>query len=602
MCFAQSPNLLISQSLSVEFAMWNQNWRQSAWSQLEQDWDILVIGGGITGAGILREGARLGLRPLLVEQRDFAWGTSSRSSKFVHGGLRYLKEGQIGLTRDAVQEREQLLADAPGLVERIGFLLATYQRDKIGRLVYRAGLTIYDLLALQWSHRYYSPADFRLFAPHIELAGLKGGFHYSDAQTDDARLVFRVIREAVAENPDRAVALNYVAANELLKDETGRVSGAILQERESGETKMVRARVVINATGYLADRLRAQVGEEEKLRPLRGSHLVFPGWRLPVAQAITFLHPFDQRPVMVFPWEGATLVGTTDVDHHQNWQVEPHISPEEVAYLMAAVESQFPSLNVQLADVMATFAGVRPVIGTGKVDPSEESRDHVVWREAGLLTVSGGKLTTFRLIAQDALKAIQDEFPDMPGLEEKERVLIPTPDDLLKDCPLDEALRRRLSGRYGLSAQALVTAAEPGELECISGTRFTWAELRWGARAEGVQHLEDLLLRRTRLGLLLPHGGRDYLPRIREICQPELGWDDGRWATEEQSYLERWQHHYSLPPLETIPDWRPLLAQLPGPDVRVRRPYPKLLLAIAMFMLAGFLTFLLLRRYRTRIA
>jgi glycerol-3-phosphate dehydrogenase len=539
---------------------------------------------------------------LLVEQRDFAWGTSSRSSKFVHGGLRYLKEGQIGLTRDAVHEREQLLVDAPGLVERIGFLLATYQRDKIGRLVYRAGLTIYDLLALQWSHRYYSPADFRLFAPHIELVGLKGGFHYSDAQTDDARLVFRVIREAVSEHSDRAVALNYVSANKLLRDETGQVSGAILQERESGETKSVRARVAINATGYLADRLRAQVGEgalgEERLRPLRGSHLVFPGWRLPVAQSITFLHPFDQRPVMAFPWEGATLVGTTDVDHDQDWRGEPHISPDEVAYLMAGAESQFPSLNLQLSDVVATFAGVRPVIGTGKELPSEESRDHVVWREAGLLTVSGGKLTTFRLIAQHALKAIRDEFPDLPALETKERVLNPTPDDLLKECPLDEALRRRLSGRYGLTARELVTAANPGELECIAGTRFTWAELRWGARAEGVQHLEDLLLRRTRLGLLLPHGGRDYLPRIREICQPELGWDDGRWAAEEQSYLDLWQQCYSLPPLETIPDWRPMLAQVPRPDVRMRRPYRKPVIAMLLLLVAAVLTLLFLRRQR----
>lgn len=568
--------------------MWNKNWRHTAWAQVEQAWDILIIGGGITGAGIFREAARLGLRVLLVEQHDFGWGTSSRSSKFVHGGLRYLKEGQFGLTRDAVHEREQLLADAPGLVERVGFLLATYQRDKIGRLVYRAGLTIYDLLALQWSHRYYSPADFQLFAPHIEAAGLKGGFHYSDAQTDDARLVFRVIREAALTGHNRAVALNYVAAQELLRDKNGRVYGAVLQDVESGQAQQVRARAIVNATGFSADALRAQVGEAARLRPLRGSHLVFPGWRLPVAQAITFLHPLDQRPVMIFPWEGATLVGTTDVDHHQTEPSEPCISPAEVAYLMAAVAWEFPSLNIQLSDVISTFAGIRPVIGSGKEDPSEESRDHVVWYESGLLTVTGGKLTTFRLIAHDALRALRDEWPDLPPPDGKASALTPPPTALPTTCPPDSALRRRLRGRYGADASSLVATAQPGELLFIPGTKFTWAELRWAARAEAVHHLDDLLLRRTRLGLLTPQGGAEHLPKIRAICQPELGWDDHRWKAETEAYLALWQTCYYLPSAATIPDWTQMVAaELKTTAVTVKRPWPRMLIVSALLALAA---------------
>lgn len=567
--------------------MWDQKWRETAWQQLDQEWDILIIGGGITGAGIFREAARLGLRVLLAEQRDFGWGTSSRSSKFVHGGLRYLKEGQLGLTRDSVHEREQLLANAPGLVEPIGFLLATYRGDKVGRMVYGAGLAIYDLLALQWSHKYISPAEFQLLAPRIDPTGLKGGYQYHDAQTDDARLVLRVLQEGARDGHGRAIPLNYVAAAELLRGADGQVCGAQLHDTIGGQSQTVRARVVINATGSQADQLRQQVGGTEKIRPLRGSHLIFSGWRLPIAQVLTFLHPFDQRPVMVFPWEGATLVGTTDVDHPHDAQTEPCISPDEVAYLMAAVDAEFPSLNIQLSDVVATTAGVRPVIGTGKEDPSEESREHVLWLEEGLLTVTGGKLTTFRLIAHDTLRTVREQFPEWPPLDEKAPALTPVSTDLLAGYDLDDHLRRRLVGRYGTAVTDLAAAADNGEWEYIPGTRFTWAELRWGARAEGVQHLEDLLLRRTRLGLLLPEGGQAHLPRIRAICQPELGWDDDRWQAEEAAYMTLWRGCYSLPPLETIPDWRDRLARVEQETaVTVRRPYPRLLLAVFCLALA----------------
>lgn len=538
--------------------MWTGDWRDEIWREVERPWDILIVGGGITGAGILREAARLGLRALLVEQKDFAWGTSSRSSKLVHGGLRYLKEGKIGLTRASVSEREHLLEEGPGLIDPLGFLLATYKSDKTGRLIFRAGLTVYDLLALQWSHRYYSPRDFQMLAPHLTTTGLKGGFRYGDAQTDDARLVLRVIAEAVA---DGGTAVNYVAAEQVLRDENGRANGLIVRDQLTHQTANVTARVVISATGAWADELRGQVGGEAKIRPLRGSHLVFPGWRLPVAQAISFLHPIDQRPVMIFPWEGVTLVGTTDVDHYKPLDKEPCISPEETAYLLAAVESQFPSLGITLDDVVAAFAGVRPVIGSGKEDPSEESRDHVVWVEDNLLTVTGGKLTTFRLIALDALKEVRHLLPDLPEPNDELPVLNPVDVSLPGGQHLAEEVRRRLLGRYGAMAPALVAAAQPGELDTIPGSQTLWAELRWAARAEAVSHLEDLLLRRVRLGILLPQGGVALLPRIRAICQGELGWDNGRWDTEEAAYQALVRSCYSVPDAAIIPDWRAMLAK-----------------------------------------
>ncbi len=537
--------------------MFPKNWRSNTWDKLGETWDIVVVGGGITGAGILREATRAKLKVLLVEQRDFAWGTSSRSSKLVHGGLRYLATGQVGLTLESVREREALLEDGVGLIDPLGFLIATHKGDHPGKLTYSAGLAIYDLLALQWTHRYYKPQDFKMLAPHIKTDNLKGGFRYGDAQTDDARLTLRVIQEAIEAG---GYALNYVQAQDLIRDGE-QVVGVRVCDALTGDVADVKAKVVINATGAWADNLRQKIGAEGKMRPLRGSHLVFPAWRLPVAQAIGFAHPLDGRPVFALPWEGATFIGTTDIDHPHDLNLEPCISPDEVAYLMAAVNYQFPSRNITLDDVIGTWAGVRPVIGTGKDDPSKESRDYVIWHENGLLTVTGGKLTTFRAIAQNALKAVADVFPNMPAMSRKDPVLNSVELDLPID--LDDRIRKRLLGRYARNAPMLVTIALPDELTPIPNTHTLWAELRWCARAEGVIHLEDLMLRRTRIGLLLPNGGAEYLPRIRAMCQKELGWDDATWEAEEQAYLALWHANYSLPPRETIPNWEAMLVNQP---------------------------------------
>jgi glycerol-3-phosphate dehydrogenase len=538
--------------------MWDNEWRNKIWQSIAGPWDIIIIGGGITGAGILREATRLGMHVLLVEQHDFAWGTSSRSSKLVHGGFRYLKEGKLMLTRDSVHEREQLLHEGPGLIDPLGFLLTVYKGDFPGRWTYAMGLTVYDLLALRWDHNYYSPQDFQLLAPHISQDDLQGGFRFGDAQTDDARLTLRVIREAVA---DGATAINYVKAQNLIIDQED-VKGVVLSDMLQIRQAEAFARVVINATGSCADFLRKQAGGSPRIRPLRGSHLIFPNWRLPVAQAVSFLHPFDNRPVFIFPWERVTLVGTTDVDHDGPLENEPMISPNEVAYLMAAVEYQFPSLSITLEDVVSTYAGIRPVIGSGKLDPSDESRDHVIWEENGLFTVTGGKLTTFRLIALDVLKAIRHRIPELPEPRHDMPVLNQI-DQQLPGCnDIHSACRRRLLGRYGSDSLAVVNAAKAGEMETIPGTEYLWVELRWAARSEGVCHLEDLLLRRTRLGLILPHGGESILPVVKQICKAELHWNDSQWQREQGNYQALWVHCYSLPSRESIPNWNVLLSEV----------------------------------------
>jgi glycerol-3-phosphate dehydrogenase len=314
---------------------------------------------------------------------------------------------------------------------------------------------------------------------------------------------------------------------------------------------------VVNATGAWADELRAKVNGHARLRRLRGSHLVFPNHRLPLTRAVSMLHPKDGRPVFAFPWEGATIVGTTDIDHDLSLETQPIISSAEAEYLMELVKWGFPAQELAFTDVITTFSGVRPVINTGKADPSKESREHVLWCENGLLTVAGGKLTTFRLMAWDALKAACARLANGADLLSQagnhRRILNALPDDgnpvmlpLITNADLNPASRQRLSGRYGANAPALLASATRSELDLIPGTLFRWAELRWAACTEAVIHLDDLLLRRLRLGLLLPGGGLQWVDRIRSIVQLELGWDDMRWEQELASYTELWNTCYRL--------------------------------------------------------
>jgi glycerol-3-phosphate dehydrogenase len=517
--------------------LWRRDGRAELPGLMSQAWDLLVIGGGITGAGILLEAARRGLKALLVEQRDFAWGTSSRSSKLVHGGLRYLKDGHLHLTRESVRERESLLRDAPGLVEPQGFAFAHY-RGQRGRRSFLAGLAVYDLLAGRRERHWLNADEFLQRAPNVGRERLAGGIVYTDAKTDDARLVLRVLGEAMAHG---AAALNYVAARSLVR-ERGRVAGAVLHDDIGNAAHEVRARVVVDATGAWSGALH---GKGPRLRPLRGSHLVLPAWRLPLSQAVSLMHPQDGRPVFAYPWEGTTLVGTTDLDHAQPLHEEARITRAELDYLLAAVRAQFPQLGITEDDVLSTFAGVRPVIAGGHADASREGREHSVWSEDGLVAVAGGKLTTFRAIALDALRSVRAQLPDWRDGLQPCRVFAPLP--RMSHGRLCGARLRRLAGRHGAAAGALLAAAGDGEFDLIPGTETPWAELRWAARAEAVQHLDDLLLRRTRLGLQLKQGGAALMPRIRAICQSELGWSDARWEREQRDYAALWRAHYGLP-------------------------------------------------------
>ncbi len=557
--------------------------RQALLAQLkknsDQQWDVVVIGGGIIGAGILREACRKGLKVLLIEQQDFAWGTSSRSSKMVHGGLRYIAQGDIKLTKHSLQERERLLSEAPGLINRMGYYFLIHKGQFPGRFIMAALLSIYDCLAGIKDHRFFNKRAVINTFNGIEQHKLTGGSYYTDTVVDDARLVLRVLQESIAVGGQ---VLNYAKAVKLLKDDNKQVTGLMITDtaNNSDESSMekvekveqieLKAAVIINATGAWADKLRSEVINETRIRPLRGSHLLFSQQKLPISAALTLLHPEDNRPVFIFPWEGVTIVGTTDLDHDENLAIEASITNQEVDYLLIVINKYFPRSNIKRADVLSSYAGVRPVITKGitkentkdntfnreaKKSPSKERREHAIWANKGLITASGGKLTTFRLTAIDALNAAMPWLKDKIKLKPQDYSdkIFNTPK--VSDLSLSKTLLRgvsddwqqRMLGRYGTNAKHLLLETNDKELALIASTQFCLAECRWAVKHEAVIHLDDLLLRRTRLGLLLKNGAEQLLPQLAIICQQELGWHEQKWQDEVTRYQAIWKKHYSLP-------------------------------------------------------
>ena len=524
---------------------WKSGGREQSWRALTENthWDIVIAGGGVTGAGVAREAARRGLRVLLVDRQDFSWGTSSRSSKMVHGGLRYIAQGDVRTTLHSVKERERLMQEAPGLVDLMPYMMPHYEGRFPGRFAFGMLLKVYDLLARRKYHTFHGAAAIRERYPFINPEGLAGASEFADAVTDDSRLVMRILHEA---RRDGAEVINYVAV-----DGTEQNADSVtvtLRDTIGGASCKVSASVLVNATGVWVNELREQLGQSADVRPARGSHIVIPAERLPVDVSFTILHPEDQRPIFVYPWEGRTVIGTTDLDHPKPDNGEVGITRREMDYLLALAAFQFPAAGIQEQDVISSWAGVRPLVASGAKNSSKESRDHTVWKDGRVVSVSGGKLTTFRLIALDVLKEARDELPEY-DVDKKAPVFSKTETSVASLA--GEEMAHRLAGFYGQDAAEIIRTAKAhggaADLQCIPGTHACWAELRWQAASEAVVHLDDLLLRRNRLGLLLKNGGLDLLPELKERLQPMLGWSDEHWAAEVERYRRLWTQYYSLP-------------------------------------------------------
>ncbi|BFM11905.1 glycerol-3-phosphate dehydrogenase/oxidase [Simiduia litorea] len=528
--------------------------REQVWRQLKTSdaWDIVVVGGGITGAGVALAAARQGLRVLLLEQQDYAWGTSSRSSKMVHGGLRYLAQGDVNLTRHSLQEREYLIDALPGLVEPMGYYYLLSKKAP-PRFAVKILLSLYDWFAGVNNHKYVSKQDLCTSVSGLNVAQVSGAYYYTDAVTDDSRLVQRVIGEAMLAG---AQCLNYakVVNFETVKDSDDTVVTIDVVDQHTGAALIIRAAVLINATGAWADRLRNKVNPEVRVRPQRGSHILVSRERLAVDAALTLMHPVDGRYHFIYPWDGKTVIGTTDLDHKTDLDQEACLNAEEQGYLLRAANDAFPDANLTSADIISTWSGVRPIIASDNAkDPSKERRDHAVWVDGSLVTVSGGKLTTFRLIALDVLLAVAK-------ISEKLRAKI-NPNNV-KDTffktlsvltPELQAHGANLAvhylARYGDSAKQMVESCldecRQNELTPLLSTHYSLADLRWALRFEQVEHIDDLLLRRTHLGLLLPRGAEQLFSEIKILCQQELAWDEDKWQWEVDRYQAIVNKYYS---------------------------------------------------------
>ncbi len=503
--------------------------------------DLIVIGGGVTGAGVFNLATALGLKCLLLEQHDYASGTSSRSSKMVHGGLRYLAKGQLKLARESVREREALLKVLPGLVERTPFIMGHYAGEWPSGRIFRAVLKVYDHYAGARFSKALSAEQTLWRVPGLALQrnghALRQASVFSDAMTDDARLVLRLLQGGWSGGGE---SLNYCAVTALEAD----ADAVRIEARAAGHSAplQLRAHAAVNATGAWADAPWHGCDNGLIMRPLRGSHLVVPAWRLPVYAAVTFTHPEDKRPVMVYPWLGHTLIGTTDVEHRDGLAHEPRIGREETDYLLRAVDHVFPHAGIRTADITSSFAGVRPVIDSGRgAAASDEKREHRVVATGRVVHIAGGKLTTFRPIAREALGHLAGLLP-LARAAAKANLLLP-----LATRPGDSPAATWLGARLGAAVDDCLATATDASLERIADSPHRWAELIWAAQHEQVVHLEDLLLRRTRIGNLLPDGAAAQWPAVRRLCQNLLGWDDAHWQQECAHFRTVYARHYAPP-------------------------------------------------------
>lgn len=527
-------------------------------AQAETTWDLIIVGGGIVGAGLLKRASQAKLKVLLVEQNDFAWGSSSRSSKMVHGGLRYIAEGQVKLTKESVLEREKLLRDAPLLVTKQSFAMSHYKKQFPWPWLFSSLLSVYDSIANladgNRRHKQYQQQDYLMLVPGAKQQELIAGTQFYDAMTDDTRLVQRLIQESLQLGGQ---AINYCAATNLIEHE-GKIVGLNVKPEESEGELALTAKMVVNATGAWTNTLLQNETSKQtentakplaltklNMRPLRGSHIILPNWRLPVATCVSVRHPVDKRPVQIYPWLNTTMVGTTDVEHTESLSKEAKISQQEFDYLMETVDNQFPDAKITEQDVISTFAGIRPVVSRGgAIDPSKEKREHSINHVPGLVTVAGGKLTTFDVIAEDVLTLLNKETgitkPDFST-----PVFEPIGNSQATNLP--QHISDQAFACFGNLAQEFISQAKSENLTQVAYTRHLWAELVWAAKYEQIVHLDDLLLRRTRLGNLLFQGGKQYLAQIRELCQQALNWGDEKWQQEASRYQQIWQQHYSLP-------------------------------------------------------
>ena len=522
-----------------------------------ETFDLAVIGGGVTGAGIALDAASRNLSVALVEKRDFASGTSSRSSKLIHGGLRYLEQFQFALVREALSERATLARVAPHLSKPLAFLVPVYKdgaRSPLGsnRLKLRAGLLLYDLLAGRKNvarHRWLSREAALKVAPALAADNLRGAFIYYDRLTDDARLVIEIIKAAARFG---AVVANYAQGRGFIKT-NNHISGVEVEDSFNNRRIELRAKVVVNATGVWSDEVSraADPNAPTRLRPSKGIHVVMPSEKFGNDAAVLIPSLGEQRFLFVIPWQGRTVIGTTDTEYAGELD-EPRAESEEINRVVESAARSFPGAAISIADVINSYAGLRPLVGgAGKATKELSRKEEIFESEAGLISIIGGKLTTYRRMAErvvDLAVLRLDRGSSTRAVTARLK--------LAGGSPLDETAMEELkqaSNEFGVSAatarhlietyggnykKLLQITRESEDLKrALTGDLpHIEAEVVYAARYEMAATVDDFLARRTRIALLARGGGQSCAARVAELMGRELGWT----AAEAQNAIKDW--------------------------------------------------------------
>lgn len=525
-----------------------------------ETWDVVVVGGGIVGAGALLDAVSRGMRAALVEGDDIAVGTSSRSSRLIHGGLRYLEQFRFGLVREALAERSRLLRIAPHLVRLEPLLFPVYGLPYVTKTFYDTGLTLYDVLGARFDggwHRRLSVAETLDHVPALRRQDLRGGLLYHDGVEDDARYTLAVVRTATGAG---AVAVTRVRATGVRAVDDG-AKALVARDALTGLDLEIRTRAVVDATGAWAAEPGHPFGAgTTRLLPSRGAHLIVPRERIPARTGVTIRVP--GRVVFLVPWPEHWLIGTTDAPFDgppgrvtaAGWEVD-----ELLRTVNAALE-----VDLRRGDVVGTYAGLRPLVARSDRSTVKASREHRVTLEReGVVRISGGKYTTYRVMARDTIDAVLGpvEAVRRPS-DTAERHLVGAAErpaleriaaDLATIPAIEPAVAARLVDRHGTEALAVVALG--AELDLLrplhDGSQQLEAEVAWAARHEHALSLDDVLARRTRIAMGLRDRGASIAPRVAAILGAELGWGENRQALEVESYLRSAHREFDVPPPET---------------------------------------------------
>ncbi len=514
--------------------------------------DLLVIGAGATGAGIARDAAMRGIRTAIIDMGDFASGTSSKSSRLIHGGLRYLEHGHFRLVFEASRERRILLKIAPHLVHPRSFLFPIHSGARVSRWRLSAGLWLYDILAMFHNvrrHRTLSKRALKRAEPRIKDRGLKGGARYYDAQCDDARLTLATVRSAHSHG---ALVANYARVDQLDVAD-GQVRGARITDLTTGTQQVVHAHVVVNATGPWSDRIKDQWDEDPALRPTKGAHLAVPRHRIGNKEAIVITSPIDGRIMFIIPWGDLSYIGTTD-SYCSAIPDAVYATGEDVVYLLRSANALFPDARLTPADVVATWAGLRPLLAPDNPqDPRSVSREHRILESSnGLVSIVGGKLTTYRVMAAETVDRVANRLREIDGRPTPRSAATdrePLPGGEIRDLDvlIEEATREGFSQAtaehlvrtYGSETPAVVRLAQstPEMSNPIADNHpAIAAELVHAIRREMAVTLCDLLIRRIHLFYETSDQAWDQAPFVADVAAKELGWDEQRKEAELAAY------------------------------------------------------------------